>query len=310
MDERGTRELKIPVIAEYLCHFNGDDTVVKADISFAEWLGYTEQELIGKRLLDLLSPISGSEVLRKMTEQQDAIGSIECLVSFMCKDGSEKWALNYGRTEVMSNGQRVIRSCLIPADSIGESIVLLHKEVEKYRDILSQKERVIDSLQMQASQDSLTQILNASSTRKLTDMYLSVSDGSCVLIMIDIDDFKHFNDTYGHTIGDEVLVTVAGKIKNLFRGSDIVGRVGGDEFVVIMKNVSDLSIIRARCAQIIEKFNETKIPDERSAGINCSVGVALYPRHGGSYAELFAVADRAMYRAKSAGKNRYYIEEN
>jgi diguanylate cyclase (GGDEF)-like protein len=127
--------------------------------------------------------------------------------------------------------------------------------------------------------------------------------------MIDIDDFKHFNDTYGHTIGDEVLIIIAEKIKNLFRGSDIVGRVGGDEFVVIMKNVTDLSIVRARCAQIIEKFNETKFSEEESSGINCSVGVAIYPQHGSNYSELFAVADRAMYRAKSAGKNRYYIEE-
>lgn len=308
MDERSERKLKFPVVAEYVCRFNDDDTVLMDAVSLAEWLGYTEQDGKGIRLLDVLSPANGSEVLRKMTRQQEVHGQTECLVPFLQKDGTEKWALNCGHTEILADGQSVIRNCLIPADDIGESIVSLHKEVEKYQDILSQKERVIDSLQLQASQDSLTQILNASSTRKLADMYLSVPDRSCVLIMIDIDDFKHFNDAYGHTTGDEVLVTISEKIKNLFRGSDIVGRVGGDEFVVIMKNVTDLAIVRARCAQIIEKFNETCVSEEESSGINCSVGVARYPQHGSNYAELFAVADRAMYQAKAAGKNQYYIE--
>ncbi len=310
MDERAGRKLKFPVIAEYTCHFSGDETVLTDAVSLTEWLGYADRDAKELFLRDFLAPDSGSEVLQTMTEQQEQHGKTECLVPFLHSDGSQQWALNYGREETLEDGRNVIRNYLIPSDVIGEAFSALYKEVEKHKDMLSEKERLIDSLQLQASQDSLTQLLNASSTKNLTDMYLSVPGKNCVLIMIDIDDFKHFNDTYGHIIGDEVLVSVAGKIKNLFRGSDIVGRVGGDEFVVVMKNVTDLSIVRARCAQIIEKFNETKIPEEESSGINCSVGVAIYPQHGGNYCELFAVADRAMYRSKDAGKNQYYIEEN
>jgi diguanylate cyclase (GGDEF)-like protein len=123
------------------------------------------------------------------------------------------------------------------------------------------------------------------------------------LIMLDLDHFKRVNDTAGHQVGDRVLAQTATLLKDHIRGSDIVCRYGGEEFVLVLPNTA-LENARARgeeiCSAIRGQCN-------RLNGVTASLGVALYPDHGGSAEALMRAADRALYEAKRAGRDQVRI---
>ena len=163
------------------------------------------------------------------------------------------------------------------------------------------------ALQNRAEQDSLTKLLNKDAARKRAEEYFSRYSGSAggALLILDLDDFKQINDRNGHLFGDTVLVKVAQEIRKLFRGQDIVARIGGDEFLVVMRGVSDRQLLEQRCNQLIEILGNAFL--SYKLRLSCSIGIALAPVHGKSYFELFQHADQALYRAKSRGKNGYAI---
>lgn len=128
---------------------------------------------------------------------------------------------------------------------------------------------------------------------------------NCALLIIDLDDFKQVNDSYGHMFGDAVLVQAAQTIKKLFRSKDIVGRIGGEEFMVLMKDITDSEIVNIRCNQLNTAFHDILCRQMTENPLSCSIGVSFAPAHGRSYFELFCCADQALYLAKDQGKDRY-----
>ena len=108
---------------------------------------------------------------------------------------------------------------------------------------------------------------------------------------MDIDNFKKFNDTYGHHEGDRIILGVARHIKNVFRREDIAGRFGGDEFIILVREIDGTRGLRKRLKDM------TYLMIEGAACTN-SVGVSLYPQDGKSFQELFKKADMALYQAK------------
>ncbi len=163
------------------------------------------------------------------------------------------------------------------------------------------------ALQSRAEQDSLTKLLNKDAARKQAEEYFAryASATGGALLIIDLDDFKLINDQKGHLFGDTVLVKVAQEIKKLFRSQDIVARIGGDEFMVVMRSITDEGLLEQRCQQLVQMFSNAFRSYQLS--LTCSIGIALAPMHGQSYYELFLHADQALYRAKAMGKNGYAI---
>ncbi len=127
------------------------------------------------------------------------------------------------------------------------------------------------------------------------------------LVVMDIDDFKTVNDTYGHLFGDEVLVRVSKIIKDAIGKSGMLGRIGGDEFMIVLNWVESQIELRNVLRSIRTGVEWAFKGEKDNIRITCSLGVAAYPTHGDSYDKIFQLADRMLYTAKSKGKNRYVL---
>ncbi len=143
-------------------------------------------------------------------------------------------------------------------------------------------------------------VYNRSTTEELIKAELERGTGG-VLMMLDIDDFKSINDTLGHLFGDEFLKRFATTIKSVFRQTDIVGRYGGDEFIVFLPRAT-ASLAKKKGRHILERVLEIDVP--KLGGIKSSIGAAVVNPADRSYSELFRQADTALYQAKNKGKNR------
>ncbi len=163
------------------------------------------------------------------------------------------------------------------------------------------------SLKEQAERDALTKLLNKSSTQLLTAEYLTDREPNSLsaMMILDLDNFKSINDTYGHLFGDTILAQIGGSLRKLFRAHDIIGRIGGDEFLIFLKDIPNEDMLRERCELLLGLFRdlfERRVPD---LDVSCSIGVSLAPQHGTSFNELFQHADEALYLTKQRGKNAY-----
>ena len=127
------------------------------------------------------------------------------------------------------------------------------------------------------------------------------------LFFIDLDNFKEINDTLGHLAGDEVLKTVAKRVRSVLRKSDIFGRLGGDEFLIIVEEIKSSDTLMTIANKVIEVINRPIEIDSLRCQVGVSIGIALFPRDGKERQELLHHADAAMYRAKAMGKNTYYF---
>ncbi len=154
--------------------------------------------------------------------------------------------------------------------------------------------------------DSLVGAYNKKTTEILIADYLSESRTGA-LLMIDLDNFKSINDTFGHAYGDEVLIEVHEKLTTHFRTDDIIGRVGGDEFIAFYKNNSTADTIAKKAAKICSHIQKVYHYNGESVEISCSIGVSLAPQHGHTFETLYHKADLAMYKCKKEAKNGYSI---
>lgn len=176
------------------------------------------------------------------------------------------------------------------------------KSIGKITNIDAMK-RENERLREKSQRDSLTKLTNKMTTRKLIEEHIRQDNDSLhAVIMIDIDDFKKINDTCGHMAGDYVLTEISTKLKSLFRTTDVVGRVGGDEFLVMLRGIQSDSLIEEKAAAICKIFRTIKIGESSITG---SVGISTYPTDGQDFDTLVKKADLAVYDAKRSGKNRY-----
>ena len=161
-------------------------------------------------------------------------------------------------------------------------------------------------LQDKAETDLLTGLLNKIATEKHIEDYLEGEgkDKEALIFVLDIDNFKKINDTMGHAFGDEVLSTLGKRIKGEFRISDIVGRIGGDEFIVFLKDIKDDETRRREASRVSNFFKGFKVGEYVKYSATASIGAAVYPGDGKTFEELYKAADKAVYKAKRRGKNQ------
>jgi diguanylate cyclase (GGDEF)-like protein/PAS domain S-box-containing protein len=131
------------------------------------------------------------------------------------------------------------------------------------------------------------------------------------LLFLDLDRFKSINDSFGHTFGDLVLQDVATRLEGRTRKQDTVGRLGGDEFLIVLNSVKDISDVAVAAKRFMDAMAAEFVVQGHSLGITCSLGVSIFPEHGTDVESLLKHADAAMYSAKENGRNsfQFFSEE-
>lgn len=160
-------------------------------------------------------------------------------------------------------------------------------------------------LEDKADTDLLTGLSNKLATeRKIKDYMAKNPDTQSMMFLFDIDNFKKINDTMGHAFGDEVLRSLGKQIGSIFRASDIVGRVGGDEFMVFLKDISNDQDILKEAEKVETFFKDFQAGEYVKYKATASIGAAIFPQEGEDFEALYKAADQGLYKAKKRGKNQ------
>lgn len=217
----------------------------------------------------------------------------ETEIRFITKSGDSVWHRIKSKIIYDSYGK--------PSKAIGKAY-----NIDKQK---KEMQRLLDKSQ----RDPLTNLFNKTATQSQIEDHLADSAPveKHALMMIDIDNFKAINDQFGHMTGDEVIMEISHRLQKLFRTSDVVGRIGGDEFIVFLRDISTDDLIEEKAKAMCEIFRSTHASKDLSYQISGSIGIALFPADGKTYQELYPKADAALYKAKRRGKDCYtfYSEE-
>ena len=167
-------------------------------------------------------------------------------------------------------------------------------------------------LKEQAETDLLTDLYNKVATETKIKEYLAtgMNNKMAIMFVLDIDNFKKINDTMGHAFGDEVLSTLGHQLKSEFRINDIIGRTGGDEFIILLKDLKDEAVLKKEAGRVATFFKNFKVGEYTKYSATASIGAVEIPTDGEDFETLYKKADKALYLAKKRGKNQmaFYSE--
>lgn len=182
-------------------------------------------------------------------------------------------------------------------------------KVISYVKNIEEEKRAYDRLVEKATTDTMTGLLNKMSTKEIvTNLLKKYADQSNMILMIDIDNFKGVNDRYGHNMGDEVIISICNIIKSNFRDTSIIGRMGGDEFLICLYEKFDQDNMQQKVNQLLSEVQNMSIEYNKQIVDGVTVSIGIVNTFGNeNFDQLYHYADAAMYKAKSKGKNQYYL---
>jgi len=172
------------------------------------------------------------------------------------------------------------------------------------KEILKQKE----ALSYQAHYDPLTKLPNRFLFYdRLSQAIIKAKRNKTqfALLFVDLDSFKEINDTYGHEVGDAVLIEVAKRLKTCVRESDTVARLAGDEFLILLENFHSKESIATIAKLLVQTLQMPIELEDKELRVTCSIGITIYPNDSNDAQRLIRYADYAMYQAKKTGKNNF-----
>ncbi len=266
-----------------------DKGIIKEDILKIDEILMPYLPNLAKAVLEN-SCINSSNIMSKNIEDINIVDVKEHYASLFTPDGKQTNHIVYLKI--------LLDSSNVPLRIIG-----------KIYDITKQQAQ-IDQLKIKAEKDLLTGLYNKVTSENLaSNLFINGNPmhDQYILMIIDVDNFKKVNDIHGHLFGDILLAQLSDHLKDIFRSEDIIGRLGGDEFIVVMKNFSTYSFLHRKARNICTAFNKTFEHDTQKIEISSSIGIAYYPMHGTDFTTLYKNADKALYSAKAKGKNNYVI---
>ncbi|MBE2260072.1 MAG: PAS domain S-box protein [Candidatus Accumulibacter sp.] len=274
--------------AEGITITSPNGSIIAVNRAFTEITGYREEEVVGRNPRILQSGFQDRDFYREMWRT-------------LCERG--RW-----RGEIWNrrkDGQVFLESLTISAVK-GDDGQLTHY-VGVFTDI-TELRKAHDQLDHQAHHDSLTGLPNRLllGDRLHKALQRANRDGKGLAVLfIDLDRFKNINDTLGHQVGDRVLCEVAKRLGRLMREADTVGRLGGDEFLILIEDIVDPSAVSHIADKILNVLQDSPVTVEQEFFVGASIGISLFPEDGDDGETLMRNADVAMYRAKERGRNAY-----
>ena len=203
---------------------------------------------------------------------------------------------------------------LVGGAAVGLVVVDLHRLLAHLRLQVLQQDVAQKELTYLSQHDGLTGLPNRAMGRQMLGQAIEHAarrNLGVALLFVDLDHFKHVNDTLGHDAGDEFLRQIALRLAAAVRGADIVARHGGDEFTMALTDIADAQDASIVAANVLRSLEEPLGIKGHELQAGCSIGIALFPQDGKDYEALLRAADIAMYQAKESGRNafRFYSEE-
>ncbi|WP_417795295.1 EAL domain-containing protein [Terasakiella pusilla] len=267
---------------------NDNNIIEMVNPAFSQITGYTEEEVIGKTPQILSSGRHDEAYYRQMFEDLQTSGTWQ----------GEIWNRR-------KNGE--IYPEWLSITTIHDDDGGMVKRVSLFTDITSRKKSE-ERIHYQANYDSLTDLPNRNLFRDRLTQSLNLAkrnDQRVALFFLDIDNFKHINDTLGHIIGDELLRHVADRLRSLFRNSDTIARLSGDEFIIIINEANTDTGVKLLLDRVLECLSLPYVLDGNTTYTSVSVGATFYPDDATTVDSLLQNADAAMFKAKDLGRNTY-----
>lgn len=281
-------DMVLSISPDLFFRYNLKDDVMRYYGSAREVLGLPEEIRDYSNTVNQYIHIHPDDV----AEVEKQIENVKCKIEESCdfriinKNGSTSWH------------RKKIKLCYDNHGNIVEAI-------GRVSNVQEQK-----AMELKISYDSLTGCYRKKIFENMAIECLELlKDQGHSLMIVDLDNFKAVNDNLGHQFGDMVLREVGEKLSGLFRSTDYVGRIGGDEFMIFIKNTSDKTILKSQAQRVVEALDITYKGANHSYRISASIGISTYPDNGKTFKELYNNADIALFDAKNRGKNGYAFYE-
>ena len=265
-----------------------DNPIVYANPGFEQITGYPSEEVVGRNARVLMrddgEQMGLEEIRAALREQRDG----HAVLRNYRKDGSLFWN-SLSIAPVGDDGGKVTHFVGIIND-------------------ITEQKRYEEQLEYQANHDELTDLPNRNLLSSLISqfaLHARRNRRELAVLFIDLDYFKFINDSFGRSVGDRLLKTMADRLKGCVRAADTVARHGGDEFVVVLTDLVRSEDVALVAQKILESFSLPILIDGQEFAISCSIGISIYPKDGDDAQILLKNADAAMFRAKEQGRNNF-----
>ncbi len=262
--------------------------IISVNNSFCRIFGFQDYEIINhnffKKILSMINREQYQEIIGALAKKSKWNGEIE-----------------------IKNKYNSIYTELLTINKIVDENLEISNYFAIFNDITELK-KTQKKLKEMAFYDNLTKLPNRTLLNENLKQIFNSSRRErkrFAILFLDLDNFKYVNDTFGHDIGDELLIVISNRIKTTLRKNDILARIGGDEFVVVLENIKDEHSISIVAKKIINAISKKVSISKHEFFVGVSIGIAIYPTDSTSLVELNKYADLAMYNAKENGKNRY-----
>ena len=275
--------------------------IVEVDEAFEQLTGYTRREVEERCLTqyDLIFEEDRADYVNLVREEAGRHSSAYIEHRIRRKDGRSVYVFCYGRRFYDSAAGKE-RTEIIISDSTATYSVQSIIQIEQ-----SKASRRLERWENKFRRDSLTGLLHHEAFKNDVETRLLSGGMQAMMLMMDVDRFKEYNDTYGHHAGDEFLIMVAQTLLTSLRKDDFACRMGGDEFAAMLffKNDTPKERMVERALQICDKINLT-LTAHKQGGTSLSMGGAFLSEECGTFDSLYEAADRALYQSKESGRGR------
>lgn len=266
-----------------------DDNIIDVNTGFEKLYGYEAEKIKGEKLSPLIMP-------EGMENEGVSVNSLILTGKFYQQEGKRK----------RKDGSLVDVSILgYPIIHEGQNIGVYGI----YTDISERKQQE-QIIKYYAYYDSLTELPNRHHFMEKLEIAINEAKEKnkvIAMLFIDLDKFKSINDSFGHNVGDKLLLAVGCRLNNIIREGDMVARMGGDEFIIMLKQIDSPDVVYRIVERIHESLNKAYIIEGNEMNITASIGISFYPKDGKDAETLLKNSDIAMYMAKIQGRNNYQL---